>query len=46
MSNFTICHNVFKLYLIIKLSLMEIIHIFDKMFSKLSATDLLYVGKG
>ena len=36
----------FQLYLIIKLSLMEISHILNKMFSKSSSADLLYVGKG
>ena len=30
MINFTICHKCFQLYLIIKLSLMEIFQIFDK----------------
>ena len=36
----------FQLYLVIKLSLMEIFHSFENIFSKLSAADLLYVGKG
>ena len=36
----------FQLNIMIKLSLMKIFHIFEKMFSKSSAADLLYVGKG
>ena len=36
----------FQLYLIIKLSFMEIFQVFVTMFSKSSAADLLYVGKG
>ena len=35
----------FQLYSIIMLFYIEIFHIFDKMFSKSSAADLLYVGK-
>ena len=36
----------FQLYLTINLSLMEIFQDFATMFSKSSAADLLYVGKG
>ena len=36
----------FQLYLTIKLSFMDILQIFVTMFSKSSAADLLYVGKG
>ena len=37
---------MFKLELVIQLSFVEIFHIFVKMFSKLHAADLVYVGKG
>ena len=43
---FTLLPQCFQLYLMIKRSFMEIFHIFANMFSKLSAADLLYVGKG
>ena len=46
MSNFSHCHNCFQIYSIIVLSISEISRIFSDMFSKLSAVDLLYVGKG
>ena len=36
----------FQLYLTIKMSFMEIFQVFVTMFSKASAADLLYVGKG
>ena len=35
-----------QLYLTIKLSFMEIFHVFVDMFPKASAADLMYVGKG
>ena len=37
---------MFQLYLTIKISFMEIFQVFVTMFSKSSAADLLYVGKG
>ena len=37
---------MFQLYLTIKLSIMEIFQVFVTIFSKSSAEDLLYVGKG
>ena len=43
---FHLWQQCFQLYLTIKLSLMEIFQGFVTMFSKLSAADLLYVGKG
>ena len=36
----------FQLYITIKLYLIEIFQVFVNMFSKSSAADLLYVGKG
>ena len=42
--HFLLWQQCFQLYLITKLSLMESFLIFDEMFSKSSATDLLYVG--
>ena len=36
----------FQLYLTVKLSFMDIFQVFVNMFSKSSATDLWYVGKG
>ena len=43
---FPLLPHCFQLYLIIKFSFMEIFHIFADMFSKSSAAELPYVGKG
>ena len=43
---FPLWPQCFQLYLTIKLSFMEIFQVFVTMFSKSSASDLLYMGKG
>ena len=43
---FLLWPQCFQLYLSIKLSFIEIFQVFVTMFSKLSAADFLYVGKG
>ena len=43
---FPIWQQCFQLLLMINLAFMEINHIFSNMFSKSSAADLLYVGRG
>ena len=43
---FLLWPQCFQHYLKIKLSLIEIFQVFIAMFSKSSAADLLYVGKG
>ena len=43
---FLLWPQYFQLYLTIKLSLMEIFQVFVTLFSKSSAAELLYVGKG
>ena len=46
MSNFPLLPQCFQLYLMIKLSFMEIFHILTYLFSNSSAEDLSYVGRG
>ena len=46
MSNFSLWPQCFQLYLTIKLSFMQIFQVCVTVFSKSSAADLLYVGKG
>ena len=43
---FQLWQQCFQLYLTIELSFTEIYSVFATMFSKLSATELLFVGKG
>ena len=43
---FLLLSQCFQLFLMIKLSFMEIFHIFANMFLKTFAAELLYVGKG
>ena len=43
---FHLWSQCFQLHLTIKLSFMEIFQVYVTMFSKSSAVDLLYVGKG
>ena len=43
---FPLWPQCFQLYLTVKISLVEIFQVFVTMFSKSSAADLLYIGKG